>query len=161
MDLDVLPDVTVLCEVCEGRRFSSDVLQVRWKGRSADELLTLTADEAHAVLAGHPKLEVVLRSLRDVGLGYLPLGQSMDTLSGGEANRLCLARELARARRSSGEGALFVLDHPSKGLHPADVERLLQLLQLLVEEGATVWMATHDPALIAAADAEVPLGPCG
>ncbi len=161
MDLDVLPDISVVCEVCEGRRFSSDVLQVRWKGRAADELLGLTADEAHAVLAGHPKLEVVLRALRDVGLGYLPLGQSMDTLSGGEANRLCLARELARARRSTGEGALFVLDHPSKGLHPADVERLLQLLQLLVDEGATVWMATHDPALIGAADAEVPLVPCG
>jgi excinuclease ABC subunit A len=154
---DVLTDVSIPCDVCSGRRFRADVLEVRWKGRAADELLELIADEAHPLLAGHPKLEGILRALRDVGLGHVPLGLSVESLSGGEAARLRLARELARARRGTAEGSLYILDHPSKGLHPADVGRLLELLQLLVDEGATVWMATHDRRLIAAADIECAL----
>jgi excinuclease ABC subunit A len=157
VEVELFADVALPCGVCDGRRFMADVLQIRWKGHAADELLALTGDQAHVLLAGHPKLEAILRALRDVGLGYVPLGLSTDALSGGEANRLKLARELARARRGSAEGVLYVLDHPSRGLHPADVDRLVALLQLLVDEGASVWMATHDPALVAAADHVVAL----
>jgi excinuclease ABC subunit A len=159
IDLQWLPDVFLPCPVCDGRRFAADVLGVRWKGLAPDELLALPVAEARPVLAGHPELEAVLRALDEVGLGYLPLGQAGHTWSGGEAQRLLLARELARANRRGAEGALFVLDDPTVGLHPADVAVLLRLLRRLVDEGATVWLATHDPALAAACDARVHLGP--
>lgn len=152
VELQVVADVWMACEVCGGTRFHGDVLQVRWKGRNAHELLSLPASEARALLAGHPKLEVALRALCEVGLGYLPLGQPGHTLSGGEAQRLKLARELARAERGGVEGTLYVLDDPTVGLHPVDVAVLLDLLQRLVDQGATVWLATHDEAVAASAD---------
>lgn len=151
VDLQVLPDVFFPCSVCHGKRFSGDVLEVRWKGHSAAELLALDADAAHPVLAGHPKLEAMLRALREVGLGYMPLGQSGHTLSGGETRRLRLARELGRVRRGSAR-TLYVLDEPGRGLHPADVASLTEVLHRLVDEGATVVCASHDPGLVAAAD---------
>jgi excinuclease ABC subunit A len=157
VDLGLLPDVYVPCDVCKGRRFSADVLEVTWKGLSPDQLLDLSVEEAHAVLAGHPRLDETLRALADVGLGYLALGQPAHTLSGGEAQRLRLARELTRAVRGGAEGTLFLVDDPTVGLHPADVAVLHRLFGRLVGEGATVWLATHDLALADAADHRIDL----
>jgi len=161
VDLGWLPDVYLPCEVCDGRRFNADVLEVRWKGRNADELLRMTAEEAYAFLAGHPRLEAALRALVEVGLGYVLLGQPGHTLSGGEAQRLRIARELARANRRGGERTLYLLDDPTVGLHPADVAHLVQLLRRLVAEGATVWLATHHEGLAEACDRVVRVGPGG
>jgi excinuclease ABC subunit A len=158
IELGFLPPVFVPCEVCEGRRFSADVLEVTWKGRNAAELLALTADEAHPLLAGHPGLERSLRALRDVGLGYVALGQPTHTLSGGEARRMKLARELSRAYRRGASDTAFLLDAPAVGLHPADVVVLARLLRRLVGEEATIVTATHDPYLVAMADRVVDLG---
>ncbi len=152
VDLDLLPDVYLTCPVCDGRRFNADVLEVTWKGHAADQILALSVDEAHALLAGHPKLEVALRSLKDVGLGYVGLGQPAHTLSGGEAHRMRLARELARAARSGIADTVYLIDDPTSGLHPADVAALLVLLRKLVADGGTVWMATHHEGLARAAD---------
>ena len=159
IDLDLLADVFLPCEVCGGQRFTSDVLEVRWRGHTPHELLQLTVADAYVLLAGHPKLAAALRALQDVGLGYLALGQSGHTLSGGEAQRLKLARELSRAHRSGVEGTLYVLDDPSVGLHPSDTKLLVELLQRLVHEGATVWMATHHEGLATVANHRVRLGP--
>jgi excinuclease ABC subunit A len=155
VDLQVLPDVWLPCETCGGRRFAADVREVRWKGLSPDELLDLTIAEASPILGGHPKIDAILRVLRDVGLGYVPLGLPTAELSGGEAQRLALARELLRA--GAPEGALYLVDGPTLGLHPADVAVLLHVLRRLVEQGGTVWAATHDPAFAAASDAIVDL----
>ena len=154
--LELLPDARVPCDVCHGRRFNRDVLEVRWRGLSADQLLDLTAAEAHPILAGHPRLELVLRALRDVGLGYVPLGQPMDTLSGGEGRRLRLARELGRSRRGA-EKTLVVLDDPTAGLHQSDVVSMVRLFDQLIEDGATVVVATHNPELRGAADRVIQL----
>ncbi|TNE91830.1 MAG: ATP-binding cassette domain-containing protein [Deltaproteobacteria bacterium] len=155
--LNLLPDVFTRCPVCDGRRFAADVLEVRWKGLSPDELLAGSPSELLPVLAGHPDLERFLRALVDVGLGYLPLGQPGHTLSGGEAQRLKLARELARATKRGAEGTVLVLDDPSSGLHPEDVRVLVGLLDQLVDAGATVWMATHHRGLVGWADRELAL----
>lgn len=159
VELDLLPDVYLVCPVCDGRRFTGDVLEVRWKGLAPDEILGLTVEEAHPVLAGHPKLDVALRALMDVGLGYVPLGQPTHTLSGGEAHRLRLARELARAARSGVAGTLYLVDDPTSGLHPADVAALLEVFRQLVREGGTVWMATHHTPLTEVVDWQIVLGP--
>ncbi len=158
VDLQLLPDVFLECEVCGGRRYNADVLEVRWKGHTAAELLDMTVAEAHPILSGHPKLDVLLRILGDVGLDYLELGQPAHTLSGGEAQRLKLARELARTQKLGVEGRLYVIDDPTVGLHPADVSVLLGVLRRLVERGASVWMATHSEPLAAAADHRIDLG---
>ncbi len=152
VDLQFLPEVPVECHVCAGRRFASDVLSVRWKGLAPDELLALDGDQALRLLGGHPKLETLIRALRDTGLGYVRLGQALDTLSGGELARLRLARELARIGRTGGADLALLLDDPTVGLHPEDVRALLGLLHRFVDEGATVVVATHDAALAAAAD---------
>jgi excinuclease ABC subunit A len=155
VDLALLPDVFLVCPVCEGRRFNRDVLQVRWKGHAADEILALTVDEALALLAGHPRLEGALRALHDVGLGYVRLGQPASTLSGGEVHRLKLARELARVARGGVEGTVFLVDDPTAGLHPHDVASLMVLLRRLVSDGGTVWMATHHEGLANGADFQI------
>ena len=110
-------------------------------------------EAAHHVLAGHPKLERILRSLKDVGLGYVKLGQSLATLSGGEAKRLHLARELTRLRRGEGASRLYLIEHPEVGLHAQDLPRQMSVLQQLVDEGATVWFTTHRRELEEASDA--------
>ena len=157
-ELEVLPDAWSDCEVCGGARFVEDVLAVRWKGLHAGQLLELSVEEAWRHLGGQPKLEAPLRTLVDVGLGYLTLGQGLDTLSGGEAGRLALARELARAARSQ-ERVLYGLDEPTVGLHPQDVHHLTGVLHQLVEQGGSVWVCTHHQGLVAAADHVVVLGP--
>jgi excinuclease ABC subunit A len=157
VELGPLPDVVQVCPVCGGRRFQADVLEVRWKGLNAAELLALPGEEARALLAGHPKLDALLRALVRVGLGYVPLGQPVHTLSGGESRRLVLARELARAVRRGAEDTTYLLDDPTSGLHPQDTAALVGLLRELTDEGATVWVATHDPLLLGATDAIVRL----
>ncbi len=150
VDLGLLPAAFVPCDVCDGRRFQQDLLDIRWKGRSAAELLDLTAEAAWRLLAGHPKLERQLRALVDVGLGYVPLGQPTSALSGGEGARLRLARELGRSGRGV-DGALILLDGPTDGLHPLDARGVIGLLARLAERGATVVVATYDPLLVGAA----------
>jgi excinuclease ABC subunit A len=147
VDLDFLPPVAVVCEACEGRRFAADVLEVRYKGLSAGAMLELTAAQALTALAGHPKLEDSLRALVRCGLGYVRLGQPTDSLSGGEARRLVLARELVRAVRTGGEGTVYLLDEPTVGLHPEDVVDLVHLLHALADAGSTVVVASNHPML--------------
>ncbi|MEQ1500737.1 MAG: ABC-ATPase UvrA [Myxococcota bacterium] len=159
IELGPLPDVIQQCPVCDGRRFQRDVLEVRWKGLDAAEILASPAARVHPILAGHPRLDDGLRALLRVGLGYVPLGQPVHTLSGGEARLLALARELARAHRRGADDTVYLLDDPTVGLHPQDVGRLVELLRALCDEGATAWLATVDPGLIGAADRVVTLGP--
>ena len=147
-----LPDVYRPCPVCGGRRFAADVLDVTWRGLSAADMLDGSASELLPVLAGHPALQRYLRALVQVGLGYVPIGQSAHTLSGGEAQRLKLARELARITSLGGEDTLVVMDDPTVGLHDADTALLMQLLDRMVDAGTTVWLATHHPGLLAWAD---------
>jgi excinuclease ABC subunit A len=146
-----LAGLLVVCEACGGRRFLGDVLEVRYKGLSASDLLDTPAAPLLARLAGHPGLEAPLRALVDAGLGYVPVGQPTDTLSGGEGRRLRIARELVRAARSGPE-TLVLMDEPAAGLHPSDVEGLRRLIARWTSAGATVVVATHHPALIADAD---------
>lgn len=148
--LHLLPDVMAPCERCEGRRFGAIALSVRFRGANAAELLEMTASEARRHFGNQPALEPRLAALEQAGLGYLRLGQPADTLSGGEAQRVRLARELG----SPGvvEGALYLLDGPSTGLHAADSARLAEVLQDLTARGGTVIAADNDPVLIGAAD---------
>lgn len=157
VDLGLLPPIWLPCDTCGGRRFQEDVLDIRWKGHDAGQLLDLTADQAHPLLAGHPQLERRLRALRDVGLGYVPLGQSTASLSGGEAGRLRLARELGRSKRGV-EGALVLLDDPTAGLHPVDARSLVRLLQRLAGAGAVVVVATVSAVVLEGADVRLDLG---
>lgn len=157
VDLGALPPVWLVCEVCDGRRFQQDVLGVRWKGHSAADLLALPASVAHPLLAGHPRLDRTLRSLVDVGLGYVSLGQSTASLSGGEAARLRLARELGRSVRGIAD-ALIVVDEPTAGLHPVDARATVELLLRLVEAGGTLLVSAGDPQLLAVAHRVVRLG---
>ena len=154
IELDMLPDIEVPCEVCGGARFAKDVLEVRWKGLSAAELLDADAATLRPLLGGHPKLDAPLRALVDVGLGYLPLGRTTDGLSGGEARRLALARELVGAV----QGTMYLLDDVTVGLHRSDVLSLLRTVQALVDGGGTVWMATHDADVAECADHRIDLG---
>ena len=156
--MQFLPDVYVPCDVCHGERFNRETLEVRYKGLNISEVLSLTVAEASEVFAHHPALKRRLALLDEVGLGYIRLGQSAPSLSGGESQRLKLATELARP--STGR-TLFVLDEPTVGLHPADVAKLLKTLDRLVEAGNTVLVVEHDPRVIAFADRVVELGPEG
>ncbi|KDA41642.1 excinuclease ABC subunit UvrA [Frankia sp. BMG5.23] len=158
VDMHFLPDVTVVCEACAGRRFGPAVLSVRYCGLSVDEVLALTVDEAAEVLTKPAALTAVLRTLRQVGLGYLQLGQSSTELSGGEAQRLKLAATLTRGSRGRRPG-LVLLDEPVTGLHPDDVQRLVNTFDAILDTGSTVVLAEHDLHVAAAADWVVDLGP--
>jgi excinuclease ABC subunit A len=159
IDLEILPDVDAPCEVCGGRRFAADVLEVAWKGRNAAELLAMSVAEARVLLSGVPRLEAALRVLDDVGLGYVPLGQPTHTLSGGEAQRLRLGRELVRSGRA--EGALYLVDEPTLGLHPVDTVALMSVFRRLCNEGSTVVLASQDAWVLASADLVVPVDNSG
>ncbi len=156
--LQLLPDVFVTCPTCRGDRFNSATLQVRFHGRTAADVLRLRIDEASELFANVPRVAAVLKTFREVGLGYLRLGQSATTLSGGEAQRVKLATELSR---ESTAATLFVLDEPTTGLHPADVERLLILLRRLVGAGHSVVVIEHHLDVIAQSDWLIDLGPEG
>ncbi|HWN66885.1 MAG TPA: excinuclease ABC subunit UvrA, partial [Haliangium sp.] len=158
IEMNFLPDVFVECESCRGRRFSRETLDVRYKGCNIAEVLAMSVDEAVSFWAPVHQIRGRLEALRDVGLGYLALGQSASTLSGGEAQRLKLARELAR--KQAGH-TLYILDEPTTGLHFEDVKRLLHILELLVEQGNTVLVIEHDLDVIKTADHVIDVGPDG
>jgi excinuclease ABC subunit A len=153
-----LPDVYVTCEVCGGRRYDRETLAVKFKGLSIADVLDLTVAEAFPVLGNIPAVRSRLDVLREVGLEYLRLGQPGTTLSGGEAQRVKLARELAR--RATGR-TLYVLDEPTTGLHFDDVRKLLDVLGRLVDSGNTVLLIEHNLDVIKSADYVVDLGPEG
>ena len=158
LDMDFLADVWVTCDVCGGARFAKDTLEVRWKGKNVAELLNMEIGDALELFADAPDIARKLQTLCDVGLDYLHLGQPSPTLSGGEAQRVKLSRELAK--RSTGK-TLYVLDEPTTGLHMADVRQLLAVLDRLVEAGNTVLVVEHNLDVVKRADWVIDLGPEG
>ena len=153
-----LPDVYVKCDVCHGHRYNRDTLEVRFKGKNISDVLEMTIEEALSFFADIPTVSRKLSTLCDVGLGYVRLGQSATTFSGGEAQRVKLAYELAK--RSTGK-TIYVLDEPTTGLAAADVEHLLAVLQRLVDAGNTVLVIEHNLDVIKCADYILDLGPEG
>jgi excinuclease ABC subunit A len=153
-----LPEVEVRCPVCRGRRFKRETLAIQYRGYDISQVLDMTVEEALQLFADVPPTASRLKVMSDVGLGYLQLGQPTTTLSGGEAQRVKLAKELGR--RSTGR-TLYLLDEPTTGLHPADTTRLLILLQRLVEAGNSVVVVEHNLDLVKAADWVIDLGPEG
>jgi excinuclease ABC subunit A len=153
-----LPDVYVTCEACRGKRFNDATLRVRHKGKTISEVLEMSVREAMEHFAVHQSLVEILKTLDDVGLGYLKLGQPSPQLSGGEAQRIKLSRELAR--RSTGK-TFYVLDEPTTGLHFEDIRKLLAVIERLVEAGNTVVVIEHNLDVIKCADHLIDLGPEG
>jgi excinuclease ABC subunit A len=153
-----LPDVYVTCEVCKGKRYNRETLEVRYKGKNIAEVLDMTVAEALEFFEPVPAIKQKLRTLHDVGLDYIRLGQSATTLSGGEAQRVKLATELSR--RATGR-TLYILDEPTTGLHFADIRRLLQVLNQLVDQGNTVVIIEHNLDVVKTADWIIDLGPEG
>lgn len=158
IEMHFLPDVYVPCEVCGGKRYNRETLEIRYKGKTIADVLAMTIDEALEFFENLPRIQRRLQTLVDVGLGYMRLGQSSTTLSGGEAQRVKLATELSR--RSNGR-TFYILDEPTTGLHMADIERLLDVLQRLVEAGDTVLVIEHNLDVIKTADYIIDLGPEG
>ena len=158
VEMHFLPDVYVTCEQCKGRRYNRETLEIKYRGVSVAEMLDLTVDQALPLLENFPSIAAKLRTLQDVGLGYVTLGQPATTLSGGEAQRVKLAKELSR--RSTGR-TLYILDEPTTGLHLEDTRRLLEVLDKLVEQGNSVVVIEHQLDVIKAADHVIDLGPGG
>ena len=156
-EMSFLPDVVTPCETCQGARFEPATLDVRWAGLSIGDALRLSAEDAANVFAAHPKIARPLRTLAELGVGYVALGQGSNTLSGGEAQRLKLASELTAG--AAHEPTVYVLDEPTTGLHLSDVARLVRVLDRLVERGDTLVIVEHHPDVIANADWVVELGP--
>ncbi len=158
IEMHFLPDIYVPCEVCKGRRYNRETLEVRYKGKNINEVLNMTVDEAAEFFENVPKIADRLRTLQDVGLGYVKLGQPSTTLSGGEAQRVKLATELSK--RSTG-ATFYVLDEPTTGLHTDDVRKLIDVLNRLVDAGNTVVVIEHNLDVIKVADHIIDLGPEG
>ena len=158
IEMHFLPDVYVPCEVCKGKRYNRETLEVRYKGKSIADVLDMTVEDGVSFFENHPKIVRKLKTLYDVGLGYLKIGQPATTLSGGEAQRVKLATELSK--RATGK-TIFVLDEPTTGLHTADVHRLIEVLQTIVEGGNTVLVIEHNLDVIKTADYLIDLGPEG
>jgi excinuclease ABC subunit A len=158
VEMHFLPDVYVPCDVCGGKRYNRETLEVRYKGKNISDVLEMTVEEACTFFANQPKILRKIETLHDVGLGYIKLGQSSTTLSGGEAQRVKLATELSK--RSTGS-TVYVLDEPTTGLHVADVHRLVNILDKLVDAGNTVVVIEHNLDVIKVADTVIDLGPEG
>jgi excinuclease ABC subunit A len=158
IEMQFLPDVYVPCEVCKGKRYNREALEIHYKGRSISDVLEMTIAEALEFFAPVPSVKAKLQTLFDVGLGYVHLGQPATTLSGGEAQRVKLATELSK--RATGR-TVYVLDEPTTGLHMADVEKLLHVLHRLVDTGNTVIVIEHNLDVVKTADWIVDLGPEG
>ena len=158
IEMHFLPDVYVKCDVCHGSRYNRDTLEVKYKGKSIADVLDMTVEEACDFFADIPRIANRVRTIHDVGLGYVKLGQAATTLSGGEAQRVKLATELSK--RSTGK-TFYVLDEPTTGLHSADVERLIAILQRLVDAGNTVLVIEHNLDVIKVADHIIDMGPEG
>ena len=158
IEMHFLPDIYVPCEVCKGRRYNRETLEVKYKGKSIYDVLDMTVEEALSFFSSVPKIARKLQTLYDVGLGYIQVGQPATTLSGGEAQRVKLASELSR--RATGK-TVYILDEPTTGLHTADVQQLIEVLQKLVEGGNTVIVIEHNLDVIKTADYIIDLGPEG
>ena len=153
-----LPDIYVPCEVCKGKRYNRETLDIHYKGKSIYDVLEMTVDEGAEFFSNIPKIARKLKTLQDVGLGYIKIGQSATTLSGGEAQRVKLATELSK--RATGR-TIYILDEPTTGLHTADVHKLTEVLQKLVDGGNTVLLIEHNLDIIKTADYLIDLGPEG
>ncbi|HTN77679.1 MAG TPA: ATP-binding cassette domain-containing protein, partial [Pirellulaceae bacterium] len=158
IEMNFLPDIFVPCSVCDGKRFNRQTLAVKFRGKSIADILALSVDEAADFFTSFEQIHRMLTSLQAVGLGYLGLGQSSTTLSGGEAQRIKLASELARIETGN---TLYLLDEPTTGLHFDDIRKLLDVLQRLVERGNTVIVIEHNIDVLKAADWLIDLGPEG
>jgi excinuclease ABC subunit A len=158
IEMNFLPDVYVLCPECNGRRYNRETLEVRYKGKSISDVLNMTIEDAVEFFSGIPSILHKIRTMQDVGLGYLTLGQSSVTLSGGEAQRIKLSAELAKKDTGS---TIYILDEPSTGLHFEDIRIFLEVVQKLVDNGNTVVIIEHNLEIIKVADHVIDLGPEG
>ena len=158
VEMHFLPDVYVTCEVCNGKRYNRETLDIRYKGKNIADVLDMTVTEAMAFFENIPPIKEKLGTLYEVGLGYIKLGQSATTLSGGEAQRIKLAKELSK--RATGR-TIYILDEPTTGLHFADIQRLLDVLQRLRDAGNTIVIIEHNLDVLKTADYIIDLGPEG
>lgn len=158
IEMDFLPDVYVPCDACKGKRYNRETLEIRFKGKSIADVLDMTIDQAAEFFEHQPSIYRKIKTLQDVGLGYLTLGQHAPTLSGGEAQRIKLATELSR--KDTGR-TLYIFDEPTTGLHFEDIRHLLRVLQQLVDKGNTVLVIEHNLDMIKVADYIIDLGPEG
>ena len=158
IEMNFLPDVYVNCEVCNGKRYNRETLEIRYKGKSIADVLDMTINEAVEFFEPHPKIYRKLKTIQEVGLGYITLGQQSTTLSGGEAQRIKLATELARPETGN---TLYILDEPTTGLHFEDIRVLMEVLQRLVDKGNSVLVIEHNMDVIKVADWIIDMGPEG
>jgi excinuclease ABC subunit A len=158
IEMHFLPDVFIPCEICQGKRFNRQTLEVKFKGKSIADVLEMEIDQAYDLFINFPRIKKILRTLKDVGLGYVALGQSSTTLSGGEAQRIKLSSQL---RKKATGKTLYILDEPTTGLHFDDVKKLLSVLQRLVDKKNSMVVIEHNLDVIKCADYIIDLGPEG
>jgi CheY-like chemotaxis protein/ABC-type Na+ transport system ATPase subunit NatA len=158
IEMQFLPDVTVPCEVCEGKRYNREALEIKFRGKNIAEVLDMTVEQSLSFFEHFPRIKTKLDTLKDVGLGYIRLGQPAPTLSGGEAQRIKLSRELGKR---TNRNTLYILDEPTIGLHAADIQKLLDVLMRLVDMGNTIVVIEHNLEVIKVADHVIDLGPEG
>ncbi|HHZ11735.1 MAG TPA: ATP-binding cassette domain-containing protein, partial [Acholeplasmataceae bacterium] len=158
IEMHFLPDVYIPCDECEGKRYNRETLEVKYRGKTIADVLDMTVDEAVEFFENFPQIKNKLETMKNVGLGYLKLGQSSTTLSGGEAQRVKLASEL---HKRITDRTIYMLDEPTTGLHTDDVKRLLQVINYIVDQGATVIIIEHNLDVIKSADYIIDLGPEG